>query len=166
MPASSTSSCGLLTTADVVRNVSDRPTAGVRGPEIIAEKRPFAHSHVSHAKGLRTEGAPMQRLFSRYNRLEDCVLRIVRARCAALAAIATVIIFSVARVYAADVVNSIERRSISEIVATESEQPQVLHGARGRRWIDCYCDAGEATQRRAAFYPLQRHGKSARATLY
>jgi hypothetical protein len=26
--------------------------------------------------------------------------------------------------------------------------------ARGRRWIDCYCNAGEATQRRAAFYPL------------
>src|ERR1035441_3342265 len=68
-----------------------RPTAGVRGPEIIAEKRPFAHSHVSHSKGLRTEGAPMQRLFSRYNRSEDCVLRIVRARCAARAAIATVI---------------------------------------------------------------------------
>src|ERR1700722_17682994 len=34
--------------------------------------------------------------------------------------------------------------------------------ARGRRWIDCYCNAGEATQRRAAFYPLQRHGKGAK----
>src|SRR5450755_3954850 len=52
------------------------------------------------------------------------------------------------------------------LVCNSCSAAGLLHGARGRRWIDCYCDAGEATQRRAAFYPLQRHGKSARATLY
>jgi virginiamycin B lyase len=78
----------------------------------------------------------MQRRFARYDSPEGCVLKVMCFRFTVRATIAALFFFSVARVDAADAVNSAERRSIGELNRTA-----VIHLGKTADWVSITPDA-------------------------
>jgi virginiamycin B lyase len=85
---------------------------------------------------MRTEVVSMQHKLARYNSPEDCESKTLHLPCAARATIATLILFSIARVDAADPVNPAELRSIGELNRTT-----VIHLGKTADWVSITTDA-------------------------